>query len=65
MLSARGWLSIPMQRSRWVDMHMFQVAILESIEVLGEKLRGMFMIVKWGKLAYVRYKKKICKEKDW
>ena len=46
MLSARGWLSIPMQRSRWVDMHMFQAAILESIEVLGEKLRGMFMIVK-------------------
>lgn len=27
-------------------MHVFQVAILESIEVLGEELRDMFMIVK-------------------
>lgn len=46
VLSARGWLSIPMQRSSGFYMHEFQVAILESSEVLGEELRDMFMIVK-------------------
>lgn len=47
VLSARGWLSIPMQREvGGFYVHEFQVAILESSEVLGEELRDMFMIVK-------------------